>query len=83
MALSAGLGNAGYTPNHISTTADVHLNKTESGFSIPRIDLRTEAEVPGLSDDEFQRIAEETKRNCPVSQLLAAAEISLDAKLNG
>lgn len=81
MALSGGLGAAGYQPVRVSTTADVHVNKVESGFAIQQIDLRTEAEVPGITDDEFQRIAEQTKATCPVSQLVKAATITLEAKL--
>jgi osmotically inducible protein OsmC len=83
MALSAGLGQAGYEPQSITTTADVHITKTDSGWGIPQIDLRTQASVPGISESDFQRIAEQTKRMCPVSQLLQAAEITLDAKLAG
>ncbi len=48
---------------------------------IPSIDLVTEAEVDGIEGAEFQKIAEETKKTCPVSQVLAGAEISLKASL--
>lgn len=83
MALSANLGQAGHSPTRISTTADVHINKTDSGWAIPRIELRTEAEVEGITDEDFQQIAESTKRTCPVSQLLTGAQITLEAKLAG
>jgi osmotically inducible protein OsmC len=62
----------------IRTTAKVHLN------DVPRIDwieLETEAEVPGLNDDDFQKYAQESKLNCPVSQALAGPEIRLRARL--
>ncbi len=81
MALSGNLGKAGYTPKNIHTTANVKIEKEGDGFVIPNIDLTTEAEVDGIEDDEFQKIAEETKKTCPVSQVLSGAEISLDAKL--
>lgn len=84
MALSSDLSNAGYTATRIATTAEVHINKGQTGgWNIPRIDLRCEAEVPGLSDQEFQTIASQTKENCPVSRLLSSAEITLEAKLAG
>src|SRR5436305_10894813 len=83
MALSGALGRNGTPPTRIATTADVHLNKTDAGFRIQRIDLHTEAEVPGIDDAKFQEIAETTKSGCPVSVLLAGAEINLDAKLVG
>lgn len=81
MALSGALTRAGHTPTRIETTAKVHLNKVESGFKITNIHLETEADVPDLDNDEFQSIAEDAKKNCPVSQVLAGAEITLDAKL--
>ena len=81
MALSGNLGRAGYKPKNIHTTAKVKIEKRDQGFVIPNIDLDSTAEVEGISDEEFQKIAEETKKTCPVSQVLAGAEISLDAKL--
>jgi lipoyl-dependent peroxiredoxin len=81
MALSHGLAQAGFTPKRVHTTAKVHLEKDAGGFSIPRIDLQTEAEVPGISEDVFRQQAETAKQNCPVSKLLKAAQITLDARL--
>ncbi|MBA2379679.1 MAG: OsmC family protein [Blastocatellia bacterium] len=81
MALSGFLGRAGQQPASIETTAIVHLEKEGEGFVIPKIDLVTVAEVPGLSDEEFQSIAKTAKEKCPVSQVLSGAEITLDATL--
>lgn len=81
MALSGNLGKAGYSPKNIHTTANVKIEKQGDGFVIPNIDLSTVAEVEGLEDEEFQKIAEETKKTCPVSQVLSGAEISLNATL--
>ena len=44
MALSNGLAKAGFTPTRVDTTASVHLDKTDAGFGITKIELRTEAE---------------------------------------
>ena len=81
MAFAAALGRAGFEPRSVRTTADVHLVKTEAGFAIPRIELRTEAEVPGIDAARFQEIAAGAKAGCPVSKALAGVEISLDARL--
>ena len=81
MALSGNLGKAGYEPKHIHTTANVKIEKQGDGFVIPNIDLVSEASVDGISDEEFQKIAEETKKTCPVSQVLSGAQISLNATL--
>ena len=81
MALSGTLGRNGHPPTSVATTASVHLNKTDEGFRIQRIDLVTEADVPGLDDATFQDLARQAKEGCPVSVVLAAAEITLEAKL--
>jgi lipoyl-dependent peroxiredoxin len=84
MALSAGLGRAGHSAERVETTATVHLDKVGEGFGITRIELDTRARVPGVEEDEFQRIAEAAKEGCPVSQALAAVEsIELRAELVG
>jgi osmotically inducible protein OsmC len=81
MALAHGLEQAGAAPKRISTTAKVHLEKAGEGFKITRIELDTEGEVPGMDAAAFEGIAEDAKRNCPVSQLFAGAEINLKARL--
>lgn len=81
MALSGDLGGAGHTVTSVRTTADVTVEKDGAGFTITGIALRTEAEVPGVDEDEFQRIAEGTKQNCPVARLLTGAPVTLEAKL--
>jgi lipoyl-dependent peroxiredoxin len=82
MALSGDLTKAGFPPEHISTAAVVHLEKGESGFSIVRIELTTEARVDGIDEARFQEIAEQTKDGCPVSRALAAVkDIAVTAKL--
>ena len=81
MALSAGLGRAGFTPDRVHTTASVSLEKGDSGFRINRIDLVTEASVPGIDEATFQEQAETAKANCPVSQALAGTQITLKATL--
>jgi len=81
MALSYGLSQAGFTPRRVHTTAKVHLEKSGDAFSIPRIELITDADVPGIDERAFQSQAETAKQNCPVSKLLAAAKITLEARL--
>jgi osmotically inducible protein OsmC len=80
MALSAQLGNAGITPDSISTTASVSLEKDDSGFSITKVHLDVEANIPGASEEDFMTAANNAKAGCPVSKVLNA-EISMDAKL--
>src|SRR3989440_10135772 len=53
MAFAHGLSQAGFPPRRVATTAKVHLEKSDAGFSIPRIDLETEAEVPRIDERAF------------------------------
>src|SRR5215203_2461874 len=45
MAFAGALGRAGHDPEAVHTNAAVHLEKTDDGFTITRIDLTTEATV--------------------------------------
>lgn len=81
MALSSGLGRAGFTPQRIQTVANVHLERVDGKTRITRIHLETLAQAPGISNDQFQAIAEETKAGCPVSAALAGVTITLTAQL--
>ncbi|NIQ00618.1 MAG: OsmC family peroxiredoxin [Nitrospinaceae bacterium] len=81
MALSAGLGKAGFTPTSVDTKATVTLEAVEGGFGITKISLVCEAVVPDIDDAKFQELATATKSGCPVSKALAGPEISLSATL--
>lgn len=81
MALSAGLAKGGFKPNRIQTEARVHLQKADEGFKIGRIELNTEAEIPGIDDQTFRKFADEAKIGCPVSKALAGVQIELTARL--
>ncbi|MBX9624622.1 MAG: OsmC family protein [Gemmataceae bacterium] len=83
MALSHALASAGFPPKRVHTVARVHLEKVPDGFAIPKIDLVTDADVPNITPEQFQEHAAKAKAGCPVSKVLAGAEISLDAKLVG
>lgn len=82
MALSAGLGRAGFTPTRIHTVATVHLGTTTDGPTITQIDLVVDAEVPGIDAAAFQAQAEAAKKTCLVSRALAGVPaITLKATL--
>ncbi|WP_375270923.1 OsmC family protein [Sphingomonas sp.] len=76
MALSFALAEAGHSDGTLDTKAKVTLDKDGDGFTITKSALELTADVPGISADEFAKIAEEAKANCPVSKLLNA-EITL------
>jgi lipoyl-dependent peroxiredoxin len=80
MALSGQLGNAGMTADSIDTTAEVRLEKLDSGFAITKIRLTVRARVPGADSEAFMTAANNAKAGCPVSKVLNA-EITMDAAL--
>ena len=80
MALSLGLEKGGITPESITTSAKVHLEKDGEGFAIPKIELSTEIKAAGDAE-KIKAIAEETKKQCPVSKALKAVDIALEIKV--
>jgi lipoyl-dependent peroxiredoxin len=83
MALSNQLAQAGGTIEALDTTADVTLEKTESGFAITGIKLTARGRVQGLDEAAFTAAAEQAKAGCPVSEALTGTTITLDAALEG
>jgi len=81
MALSFALSDAGYDDGELNTTAKITLEKSDDGFEITQSALSLDANVEGITEDEFEKIAQDAKENCPVSQLLNA-NITLEYKLN-
>ena len=81
MALNAALEKGGTPASNVKVEAKVFLGKDDSGFKINRIDLETTADVPGMSQEDFAKAAEETKKGCPISKALAATDITLKASL--
>lgn len=81
MALGAGLGRAGFEPESLHTSAKVHLEKTDAGMTITRIDLVTEGRVPNVDNATFQEQAEATRTACIISRALGGVEIAVTATL--
>ena len=81
MALAHDLTQAGFPSKRIETEAEVTLDKVEDNFRITTITLHTNAEVNGIDEEKFQKYAENSKKNCPVSYALRNVEIKLKATL--
>lgn len=82
MALNATLEKEGKPARSVKTEAKVSLTKDDAGFTISRIDLTADAEIEGIDDGDFQRVAETVKQSCPVSKALSAVPITLTARLS-
>ena len=80
MALSAQLGGANLTPEDISTTVTLSLDKLDSGWTITASHIDVVAKVPGADAATFQKYAEAAEKGCPVSKVLNA-KITMNAKL--
>jgi len=81
MALSAALGEAGFTPERLEVTAELSFdNVPPAGWTITASHLVLQAKVPGVTREKFDEIAAQAKANCPISRVLNA-KISLAANL--
>jgi lipoyl-dependent peroxiredoxin len=80
MALSAQLGGANLTPESISTTVTLSLDKLDSGWTITASHIDVVGKVPGADAATFQKYAEAAEKGCPVSKVLNA-KITMSARL--
>ncbi|KAF1020233.1 MAG: Peroxiredoxin OsmC [Paracidovorax wautersii] len=74
MAFAFAAERAGFVVERASTRAQVRLAKDGEGFAIDRIVLTLEAKAPGLSEAQFQELADGAKNTCPLSKALAGVE---------
>jgi len=82
MALSAQFTEAGLKPDTIDTTALVTLEiLKDGGPTITKIHLTTKVKASGVDKAKFDELANNAKVGCPLSKVLKAAEITLDATL--
>ncbi len=85
MSASHALTQAGHKPDELTVEAICSLDPKEGGgFKISTMELHLSGRVPGLSQDEFARIAAEAEKGCPVSNALRqGVAIHLKAELAG
>jgi osmotically inducible protein OsmC len=80
MALAHELGDAGYSPDQIDTTATVTMEHVAAGWTMTQIRLDVIAWVPRAAQCDFIDAAVRAKTSCSISRLLHA-NISMSAKL--
>jgi len=76
MKLSFVLGEAGFTPETLTTKCEITLDNG----SITKSHLTVEGKVPNISKEKFEECVKNAEANCPVSKLFKA-EISSSATL--
>lgn len=82
MAFANELATAGHTAQSVETTAKVTLEMLPGGPTVTKIHLTNKSTVPGIDKATFDEVAKKAKEGCPISRLLKAAEITLDATLS-
>jgi osmotically inducible protein OsmC len=82
MAFSAQLGRNGTPPTRLDVSSEVTFAQVEGGWKVESSQLTVRGEVPGISEEDFLRIAEAAKDGCPISGALKGnVELSVDATL--
>jgi len=76
MKLSLDLTEAGFTPENLETSSVITLDNGK----ITKSELMLQAKVPGISEEQFQSIAQNAEQTCPVSGAFSF-EIILNATL--
>ena len=80
MAFSNGLAKAGHHPERLSTRAEIEF---VPGTGITSSTLTVRGHIHGIGNDEFQKLAEAAKEECPVSQAMHGnVELRLHATLD-
>jgi osmotically inducible protein OsmC len=80
ITLANELGEAGYRPRQIDTTATVTMEEIATGWTMTQIHLDVIATVPKVAQCDFIDAALRAKANCPISRSLNA-NISMRANL--
>lgn len=81
LSLANELGEAGYSPRQIDTTATVMMENMAAGWTLTQVHLDVIAAVPGVAECDFVDAALRAKANCPITRALNA-NISMRAQLS-
>lgn len=82
VAIGAALTAADHPPEHVRVDADCKLDQLPSGDPrIGQISLTVSTMVPGIDEDNFNRIVEAAAMSCPISRALRHnVEMDIDRK---
>jgi osmotically inducible protein OsmC len=82
MAFSNTLNEAGNPPERLAVSAVVSAELDDEGLRVTTSDLTVSGRVPGMDAGEFERLAQEAERSCPISNALRGnLEIRVHATL--
>lgn len=82
MAFSGDLTKAGSPPERLEVTAEVTFDRVDGKWTVISSKLTVRGRVPGIDNDRFQAIAQQTKDGCPISRALVGnVALSVEAAL--
>jgi osmotically inducible protein OsmC len=70
MAFAFMLGDSGFSPDEINTTATLSMENQAGAWTVTSINLDVKAKVKEIDQTKFKQIADNAKKNCPISRLL-------------
>ena len=68
MAVSATMGQSGFTPDELGVSATLTLD-TDT-LTVTAIELNITGKVPGMSAEQFEQVAENAAKMCVISRAL-------------
>ena len=82
MAFSSRLAKNGTPASQLDVKAEVTFDNASGGWKVVRSSITVSGDVPGIDLATFQRLAEDAKDNCPISQALKGnVELVVSASL--
>ena len=82
MAFSGDLTRAGTPPEHLHVEAEVTFERVDEKWTVVSSRLIVLGRVPGCSEEQFHRIAEQSRDGCPISRALKGnVELSVEPTL--
>ncbi|HWV24642.1 MAG TPA: OsmC family peroxiredoxin [Thermomicrobiales bacterium] len=85
MNLAATLTQNGTPPEELDVTSKVGFGpKDGGGFEIKHANVTIKGKVPGMSEDDFRKLAEQAEQTCPVASLFRGnTEQKVDIQFEG
>ena len=71
MQLSHFLAEAGHPAERLEAKGTVTLEQEGEGFAVKSSNIVLDAKVPGMSEDQFNELANQAKATCPISKMLS------------
>jgi lipoyl-dependent peroxiredoxin len=82
MAFSVRLAKNGTPPTQLDVRAEVTFDNASGGWKVTTSKLIVTGQVPDIDEATFQRLAEDAKENCPISQAIKGnVELVVEATL--